>query len=156
MSAWNGTSGMAEDTTPLARDPVPRRRVLSGACLLASAAVAGCTGPLGGGPEGTATQPARLWLEAVDAPDEAGSVDPIEYGSLSDGERSLVDTALEEDEYVVDTDETPPAWESLRERVEARTRDGGELVVYLVRDDRYYRVGFANGDNVVAHPDAPF
>ena len=130
-----------------------RRRVLEGIGLLASAAVAGCAGPLDGSPEGTETQPARLWFEAVDAPENEADVDPIEYASLSDGEQSLVDTALEDGEYVADTDETPPAWDSLRERVEARSEDGEELVVYLVRDGQHYRVGFVNGDNIIASPD---
>lgn len=142
---------MDEDATHPTRDAVTRRGVVSGAGLLASAAVAGCTGPLGDAPGGTATQPARLWFEAVDPPEDGA--DPIEYASLSEEERSLVDTALEEGEYVADTDETPPAWDSLRERVEARTGNGGELAVYLRRDDQYYRVGFVNGDHIIASPD---
>lgn len=142
---------MDEGTTSPVRAAVTRRRVLSGVGLLASAAVAGCTGPLGDAPEGTGTQPARLRLEPVDTP--ADGADPIEYASLPEAERSLVDTALEDGEYVADTDETPPAWDSLRERVEARTGNGGDLVVYLVRDDQYYRVGFVNGDNIIASPE---
>jgi len=142
---------MHEGTTTPIRAAVTRRRVLSGVGLLASAAVTGCTGLLGDAPEGTATQPARLWLEPVDTP--ADGADPMEDASLPEAERSLVDAALAEGEYVADTDETPAAWDSLRERVEARTGNGGDLVVYLVRDDQYYRVGFVNGDNIITSPD---
>ena len=48
------------------------------------------------------------------------------------------------------TEEAPPAFERLRERVEARAGPCGELVVYLERDGTYYRVVLVNGDNIIA------
>lgn len=115
-------------------------------------AVAGCPGPLTDDPEGTAATPTRLWFEPVDAPANESEADPIEDTSLPSAEQDLVDTAIDEGEYVVESEATPPALESLRDRIEARTDGGSTLVVYLVRDGQYYRIGFVNGDHIITSP----
>jgi hypothetical protein len=129
-----------------------RRRVLSGVGLALLGPAAGCLGGSSGsdGP-GTADLPTRLWLERAELTEsERNTVDPIVFGDLPAAERDLVATALDEGEYVVDSEAAPPALESLRDRIERRA-DGG-LEVYLRRDRTYYRVGFAEGDHIVAHP----
>jgi len=104
-----------------------------------------------GSRQGTETLPTRLWLERVSLSEsERESVDPIVYGELPDAEREIVRTAIEEDEYTVETGTEPPAVDDLRDRIEERANGG--LEVYLRRADAYYRVGFAAGDNIVAHP----
>jgi hypothetical protein len=133
-----------------------RRGLLRSGVLLGTAGLAGCVGELTGsnGPRGTADLPRRLWLEEVSLPAaEREEVDPIVFGALSDGEREIVQTALEEGEYALERDQGPPAFERLRDRIEGRTGNGETLAVYLRRGDTYYRVGFVDGDHVVAHPD---
>lgn len=136
-----------------------RRQFFTHVGLAGGAAVAGCVGPLDTAsdetddPAGTEDMPNRLWFRAVDPPADDSDADPIEYASLSPEERALVDTAMADGEYTVPTDESPPALESLRDRIEARTGSGRTLVVYLVRDGGHYRVGFVNGDHIIASPD---
>ena len=106
------------------------------------------------GPRGTADLPRRLRFEEVSlSASQRGSIDPIVFGDLSEAEREVVRTALEEGECTLERDRGPPAFESLRDRIEARTGNGETLAVYLRRRDTYYRAGFADGDHVVAHPD---
>jgi hypothetical protein len=129
-----------------------RRRVLSGVGPVLIGAAAGCLGGSNGSDApGTADLPTRLWFERVELTEsERSTVDPIVFADLSAAERELVATTLDEGEYIVDGEATPPALESLRGRIERRA-DGG-LEVYLRRDRTYYRVGFAEGDHIVAHP----
>ena len=139
---------MSPDDTP--HRTTTRRALLGAVGLLGTGALAGCTGASGGDdPQSTAEMPARLRLEEASAPD-CEDADPIVFADLSAGERDLVETTLEEGEYTVPTKEAPPAFERLRERVEARTDACGELVVYLERDGTYYRVALVNGDHIVA------
>ena len=97
--------------------------------------------------------PRRLWFEEVSlsTPDREG-IDPIAFDDLSDAEREIVRTALEEGEYTVERDRGSPAFERLRDRIEERTGDGETLAVYLRRGQTYYRVGFVDGDHIVARP----
>lgn len=144
---------MTPDPASQRGDGQNRRQFLTLVGLAGSGTVAGCTGPLSEAPEGTADMPTRLWFETADPPADESEADPIEYASLTSAERDLVDTTIDEGEYVVDSEETPPALESFRDRIEARTDDASTLVVYLRREDQYYRIGFVNGDHVIAHPD---
>ena len=98
--------------------------------------------------------PRRLWFEQVTlSASERESVDPIVFGELPEEEREIVRTALEEGEYTLDADRGLPAFESLRDRIEERTGDGETLEVCLRRGDTYYRIGFVDGDHVIAYPD---
>lgn len=104
--------------------------------------------------QGTADLPTRLWFEAASLPEsERGSVDAIAYADLSSSERQIVGTALDAGEYTVATERESAALESIRDRIEERTGNGETLVVYLRRNESYYRVGFAAGDHIIAHPD---
>jgi hypothetical protein len=129
-----------------------RRRVLSAIALVLLGPAAGCLGGSGGSDvPGTADLPTRLWFERVELTEsERNAVDPIVFADLPAAERELVATALDEGEYVVESEAPPPALDSLRDRIERRA-DGG-LAVYLQRNRTYYRVGFAEGDHIVAHP----
>jgi hypothetical protein len=138
------------------RTPSKRRLLAAGGGLLATGVLAGCTGGLGthpgtgeDAPAGTEAMPARLRLTAVAQPD-CEVADPIVYADLSSAERRLVDTALEAGEYAVPTEDTPPAYDEFRSRVEARRDTCGELVVYLGQAETVYRVTLVNGDHVVA------
>jgi len=114
---------------------------------------AGCLGDDGGGSDspGTADLPTRLWFERVDlSASERAEIDPIVFADLPTAEQEIVETAIDEGEYTVDSEDTSPALDSLRDRIERRA-DGG-LEVYLRRDETYYRVGFAEGDHIIAHP----
>jgi hypothetical protein len=127
-----------------------RRRILAGVSLALVGLQTGCFGR-GGDAPGTAEMPTRLWLERVELSEaERNGIDPIVFVDLPTAEREIVETAIESSEYAVDSEEAPPALDSLRDRIERRA-DGG-LVVYLRRDETYYRVGFAAGDHIVAHP----
>ena len=140
------------DTPPCAR----RANLLRRGAPSVSLGLAGCVGGLPDSetPRGTAGLPGRLWFErASPSASERASVDPIVFQELSEGEREIVRTALEEGEYTVAEDRGLPAFESLRDRIEERTGNGETLEVYLRREDTYYRVGFADGDHLVAHPD---
>jgi hypothetical protein len=135
---------------------LPRRTLLRRGALLGAVGLAGCVDGLtsDSSPRGTADLPRRLWFEEVTLPaSERESIDPIVFGDLPEAEREFVRTALEEGEYTLERDQGPPAFERLRDRIEARTGNGGTLEVYLRRGDTYYRVGFADGDHIVAHPD---
>jgi hypothetical protein len=129
-----------------------RRRVLSSVGPVLLGPTAGCLGGSSGSDApGTADLPTRLRFERVELTEsERNAVDPIVFADLPAAERELVATALDEGEYVVEGEAAPPALDSLRDRIERRA-DGG-LEVYLRRDRTYYRVGFAEGDHIVAHP----
>lgn len=143
-----------------------RRRFLSGAGLGLVASFAGClsandgygnsqgTENSHGNSQGTENLPKRFWLkEASLSVSEQESANPIVFGELSTGEQEIVQTALEEGEYTVEQGSEPPALEKLRDRIEQRTGAGKTLEVYLRRKDTYYRVGFVDGDHIIAHPD---
>ena len=152
MAVQNDVSNMDEATVLHDPGTTTRRRALGRIGLLMSAAATGCAGPLDGSPKGTETQLNPSLVRSGRRPENEADVNPIEYASLSDWEQSLVGTALEEGKYVADTDEMSPAWNSLRGRVEARSEEGEELIVYLVRNGQYYQVGFVNGDHIIASP----
>jgi hypothetical protein len=133
-----------------------RRRFLSdlGVALVASGA--GCVSRTdsGGNSQGTEELPIRFWLKEVSlSASEHESITPIVFENLSIGEREIVRTALEEEEYTVDPESTSPPLEDLRDRIEQQTGDGETLEAYLRREVTYYRVGFADGDHILAHPD---
>jgi hypothetical protein len=137
-----------------------RRIVLAGAGIAIASSVGGClqTSLTPGGesddnPQGTADLGTRLWLEQVTVSEtDRDSVDPIIFGNLSEAEQDIVQTALDDGEYTSDTETEPPALEDLRSRIEERTGGGQTLEVYLKRNETYYRVGFAAGDHIIAHP----
>lgn len=133
-----------------------RRRVLAVAGLALAGSLAGCSANNGrdGTPEGTAALPIRFWLEPVSlSAAERESVNPIVYRDLTDDEQAIVETALEAGEYTEEPGPGSPALERLRDRIEERTGNGETLEVYLRREGTYYRVGFADGDHIIAHPD---
>lgn len=135
---------------------LPRRGFLRRGAVLGTGGLAGCLDGVTGddAPPGTADMPRRLWFEEVSLPaSEREAIDPIVFGALSDAEQEIARTALEEGEYTQERDRGPPAFERLRDRIEDRTGNGETLAVYLRRGDTYYRVGFADGDHVIAHPD---
>lgn len=102
-------------------------------------------------PPGTAGLPTRLWFEPVSlSASERDAIDPIVFSTLSGPEQDIVRLALEEGEYTVETEHESAALERLRDRIEARANGG--LAVYLRRGETYYRVGFAAGDHIIAHP----
>jgi hypothetical protein len=129
-----------------------RRRFLSGIGLAFLGLAAGCLGGTSGSDApGTADLPTRLWFERIErSAAERDAVDPIGFADLPTAERELVASALDAGEYTVDSEDASPALESLRDRIERRA-DGG-LEVYFRRGETYYRVGFAEGDHVIAHP----
>ena len=141
-----------DETVPLGS---ANRRALLGGLAVGAAALAGCTGTSGSDdgdestPSGTGGMPARLRLREIPSPD-CETPDPIVFADLPAEEQDLVETALERDEYTVPTEETSPAFDSFRERVEARADTCGELVVYLEREGTYYRVALVNGDHIIA------
>lgn len=129
-----------------------RRRLLAG--VGTALATGGCLGVVrhGGGGQGTEGLPTRLWFERVSlSAAERDGIDPIVFADLPTAEREIVRTALDEGEYAVETGSESPAFERLADRIERRA-DGG-LEVYLRKGEVSYRVGFARGDHVVAHPD---
>ena len=75
------------------------------------------------------------------------------FEDLSTVEQGIVQTAFEEGGYTVEQGSEPSALEDLRDRIEQRTGNGETLEVYLRHTDTYYRVGFADGDHIIAHPD---
>jgi hypothetical protein len=104
--------------------------------------------------QGTESLPVRLWLEQVTLSEsERESIDPIVFGDLSEAEQDLVWPALDEGEYTAEPGTESAALERLRERIETRTGDGETLKTYLGRGETLYRVGFADGDHIIAHPD---
>lgn len=133
-----------------------RRHFVSGAGLTVTAPFAGCLSALDGNGNSQETEdlPVRFWLKEVSlSASKQESVNPIVFGELSTGEREIVQTALDEGEYTVEQGSEPPALENLRDRIEQRTGNGETLEAYLRREDIYYRVGFADGDHIIAHPD---
>lgn len=132
-----------------------RRFLFSTGCVLAGS-FAGCLSRLGGheNAQGTATRQTRLWLEEVSlSSSERDSVNPIVFAELSTDEQEIVRTARDAGEYTVEQTSVSSALERLRDRVEQRTGNGETLKVYLRYDDTHYRVGFVDGDHIIAHPD---
>lgn len=135
---------------------VNRRRFVAGMGAVFVSPVTGClsSDDTGEPPEGTAALPVRFWLERAPLPSaEQASVDAIVFADLSSDEQEIVQTALDEEAYTAESGSEPPAVERLRERIEQRTGPGETLVAYLRRADSYYRIGFADGDHIIADPD---
>jgi hypothetical protein len=135
-------------------DVIPRRALLRVGGTAVAGGLAGCLGHAD--PLEESHRTVRFWLaEASPSESTREAVDPIVYGSLPTDEQEIVRTALDEGEYTEPMGEESAALDSLRDRIEARTDTEAtdELEVYLRRDDAYYRVGFAAGDNIIAHPD---
>jgi hypothetical protein len=133
-----------------------RRRFLSGTGFALVATFAGCLSAIdsNGTAQETEDLPVRFWLkeESLSA-SEQESVNPIVFGELSTDEQEIVQAALEEGEYTVEQGSEPPALEHLRDRIEQKTGNGETLEAYLEREDTYYRIGFVDGDHIIAHPD---
>lgn len=93
----------------------------------------------------------KLWFEQVSLSEsKRSSIDPMVFTDLSETQREIVETAIEEGEYTERIGEESAALSSLKARVEERSGDGVE--VYLRRDGTYYRVGFVAGDHIIASP----
>ncbi|NHN41588.1 hypothetical protein G9C85_08050 [Halorubellus sp. JP-L1] len=106
------------------------------------------------GSEGTDSLGIRFWLEEVSlTQSEREQVTSIAFDDLSSDQREIVRTVFEEGEYTTAHESASPALEALRDRIEQRTGNGETLEAYLRRKDTYYRVGFADGDHIIAHPD---
>lgn len=131
------------------------RRVLSTIGLAVATSSAGCTAlDEYTDSQETATAPIRFWLEEVSlSPETRESVTPIVFAQLSSDEREIVRITLDNGEYTVDQESAPPAFERLRDRVGQRTSGGETLEAYLRRADTYHRIGLADGDHIIAHPD---
>lgn len=105
-------------------------------------------------PQGTEGLPIRFWLEEVSlSSSEQEPIDPIVFEELTPDEQEIVQTAVDEKDYTVAPGTESPEIEILRDRIELRTGNGETLVAYLKRGDIYYRVGFADGDHIIADPD---
>lgn len=138
-----------------------RRSLLRNGILFGSIGFAGCMTDDGEEPSGEGDvsddsndMPTEIqfWLVEVSVSEsKQGSITPIVFSNLSDGQKDIVRTALEEGEYTWEIGEESPALENLRGRISERT-DGG-VEAYLKRDDTYYRVGFVSGDHIIANPD---
>lgn len=130
-----------------------RRRALASIGSVLVAPATGCLQGTGnaGHSQGTEELPVRFWLKQVTLSEsKQNSIDPIVFADLPDAEREIVRTAIENGEYTVESENVSSALEKLRKRIEQRA-DGG-LEVYLRREETYYRVGFADGDHIIAHP----
>lgn len=135
---------------------VKRRSLLAGAGCAISASFAGCLSALDNTDrsQGTADLPIRFWLEEVSlAESEYDSVNSIGFVNLSTAERKIVRTALEDQAYTAEQGNESPALKKLQSRIEQRTGGGQTLEAYLRRNDTYYRIGYAAGDHIIAHPD---
>ena len=135
--------------------PQSRRSVLRRGILLGSVGLTGCvTEQNAGTPTATDDEmptEIRFWLvEVTPSEAERDAIDPIVFSDLSNGQREIVQTALEEGEYRSEIGEESAALANLRRSIAART-DGG-VEAYLERGDTYYRIGFVSGDHIVADP----
>lgn len=133
-----------------------RRRILSGVGTVLVASVSGCVSRIDpqGDSQRTATLQIRFWLKNVSlSASKRESVTPIVFEELSREEREIARTALEDGEYTVEQASASPALEDLRDRIEQRTGNGETLEAYFRRAGTYYRIGFADGDHIIAHPD---
>lgn len=132
-----------------------RRALLRRGLLLGTVGLTGCVTEEGDGTPTTSADEMpteiRFWLEEATLSDsERGSIEPIVFSDLSNGQQEIVQTALEEGEYTSEIGEESSALKSLQRSVSART-DGG-LEAYLKRGDTYYRIGFVSGDHIIADP----
>lgn len=138
------------------RPNVNRRHLISGIGVVLVSLVSGCLSPSDNGesPQGTAELPVRFWLKKVSlSTSEQESANPIVFAELSPAEQEIVHTALNERDYTAEPGSESPALESLRDRIGQRTGNGATSVAYLRRENIYYRVGFADGDHIIADPD---
>lgn len=134
--------------------PQSRRTLLRRGLLLGSVGLTGCVTEQDGTPTTTDDEmptEIRFWLEEVTPSEsEQDSIDPIVFSDLSNRQKEIVQTALEEGEYTSEIGEESSALKNLQQSVSART-DGG-LEAYLERGDTYYRIGFVSGDHIIANP----
>lgn len=131
---------------------IDRRRAFVSVGSVLVVPATGCLQGTGnsGNSQSTEELPVRFWLKQVAPSESEQNIDPIVFADLPDAEREIVRTAIENGEYTVEPENVSPALETLRKRIEQRANGG--LEVYLVREETYYRVGFADGDHIVAHP----
>lgn len=135
--------------------PQSRRTILRRGLLLGSVGLTGCVTEQDDGTPTTTDDEMpteiRFWLEEVTLSEsEQDSIEPIVFSDLSNRQKEIVQTALEEVEYTSEIGEESSALKNLRQRISART-DGG-LEAYLKRGDTYYRIGFVSGDHIIANP----
>lgn len=133
--------------------PPSRRTILRRGLLLGTVGLTGCVTEQDGGTSTTTDDQMpteiQFWLEEVTLSEsEQDAIDPIVYGDLSNRQKEIVQTALEEGEYASEIGEESSALRSLRQRISSRT-DGG-VEAYLKRVDTYYRIGFVSGDHIIA------
>lgn len=141
-----------------------RRTILRRGLLLGSVGLTGCVTEQNGGtpittddrtPTPTEDEmPTEItfWLREVTLSEsEQDTIEPIDFSELSSGQKEIVQTALDEDEYTTEMSEEPPELEGLRQMIESQTDDG--LEAYLKREETYYRIGFVSGDHIIASPD---
>lgn len=147
----SGSMGLAGCSTLIGPDPTPTDAAHTSNPTESSAPTETAIDD-DGDSEGTEALPIRFWLEEMSLSEsEQDSANPIVYGNLSTAEQELVQTALNEGEYT--TEHASPAVGDIRDRIEQRTGGGETLEAYLRRNDTYYRIGYADGDHIIAHPD---
>lgn len=132
-----------------------RRTILRRGLLLGSVGLTGCVTEQDDATPTTTDEEMpteiRFWLEEVTLSEsEQNSIEPIVFSDLSNRQKEIVQTALEEGEYTSEIGEESSALKNLRQSISART-DGG-LEAYLERGDTYYRIGFVSGDHLIANP----
>lgn len=133
-----------------------RRSFLSCAGLVLTTPFAGCLSAIDGNQnsQGTENLPVRFWFEEVSlSASEQESVNPLVFRELSTAEQEIVQTAIEEGGYTVEQESEPPALENLRDRIEQRTGSGETLEAHPRREVTHHRLGFADGDHIISHPD---
>lgn len=133
--------------------PPLRRTILRCGILLGSVGLTGCVTEQDDGTPTSDEMPTeiQLWFEEVTLSEsEQNSIEPIVFGDLPNGQKEIVQTALEEGEYTSEIGGESSAMKNLRESISART-DGG-LKAYLKQDDIYYRIGLVSGDHIIADP----
>lgn len=121
----------------------PTRRTVVQVLAVGSMGIAGCS-------DRSSTIEFRLVRANVSA-SKRERITPIRCANVTPEERELIQTAIESDQYTSGIGSAPPGLERLRERI--RDHDSGGVELYLSCDERLYRVGFINGDHVLADPD---
>lgn len=94
----------------------------------------------------------RFWLKKVTVSEaKSDEINPITCSNVTDGEREIIQTTIERGEYTSESGSESRALDRLRERINDQNPGGVE--VYLKCNDTYYRIGFIDGDHIMAHPD---
>jgi hypothetical protein len=78
-------------------------------------------------------------------------ITPIRCANVTEGEQELIQKAIENEQYTSEIGSASPALERLRERI--GDQNPGGLEAYLKCNETLYRVGFVDGDHIMADPD---